>query len=295
MDFIGIITAIFSALCMGTIGVFAKKTGLGAEVITFFRLGLGALFMLLLLVGCRQTKCLRCWPTWPVLVNGVMLAGFIIFYVQAMNFTTMANAIMLVYLAPPASAIYAHFFLRERLHLRGMFCIGLALFGFALMTEHNLDPGTGSRHLQGMVLGLLSTLCYTAFILINRTIAPRIHIYTRTFYQLLVGALIMLPLCLINRPDLPPRLWPWLAATGLIPGFFAILCAVIALSRLPAAMFGTLAYFEPIAVVIFGWALFAETLSWMQLSGCLLIMLGGIGMTCWPQPPPTPQPENLAC
>ena len=67
--------------------------------------------------------------------------------------------------------------------------------------------------------------------------------------------------------------------TGLVPGFFAILCAVYALSRLPAATFGTLAYFEPIAVVVFGWTLFGETLSALQLAGCLVIIAGGVGMT----------------
>ena len=64
-----------------------------------------------------------------------------------------------------------------------------------------------------------------------------------------------------------------------MPGFIAILSAVYALSRLPAATFGTLAYFEPIAVVVFGWTLFGETLSPLQLAGCLVIIAGGVGMT----------------
>ena len=288
MDLLGITTALLSALSMGTVGIFAKMTGLGAEVITFFRLGLGAIFMLLALVFTGRTRYLCCWPSWPVLINGVLLAGFIIFYVQAMQFTTMANAIMLIYLAPPLAALYAHFFLGERINLFGAGCIALALGGFALMMELRLELDSGSRHSLGIGLGLLSTLCYASFILINRTIAPEIHIATRTLYQLLTGALVMLPLCLWSRPHLPVSLWPLLVGVGLIPGFLGILCAVVALSRLPAATFGTLAYMEPIAVVIFGWALFAETLSTMQLAGCLLIILSGIGMSCCPAPPPPP-------
>ena len=66
MDLLGIGTAILSALSMGTVGIFAKKTGLGAEVITFFRLGLGAVFMLLALALTGQTRHLRRWPSWPV-------------------------------------------------------------------------------------------------------------------------------------------------------------------------------------------------------------------------------------
>jgi drug/metabolite transporter (DMT)-like permease len=45
---------------------------------------------------------------------------------------------------------------------------------------------------------------------------------------------------------------------------------------LPAATFGTLAYCEPIAVIAFGWTLFDESLSLMQIGGCLLIIASGI-------------------
>jgi len=50
---------------------------------------------------------------------------------------------------------------------------------------------------------------------------------------------------------------------------------VAALSRLPAATFGTLAYFEPLAVVFFGWSIFAESLSPLQLAGCATIVATG--------------------
>jgi drug/metabolite transporter (DMT)-like permease len=67
-----------------------------------------------------------------------------------------------------------------------------------------------------------------------------------------------------------------LLGTGFFPGFLAIFFAVVALSRLPAATFGTIAYSEPVAVVIFGWAIFNEALSPLQIGGCLLIIGSGI-------------------
>ena len=76
---------------------------------------------------------------------------------------------------------------------------------------------------------------------------------------------------LISVPDIP-----WLIATGLFPGFLGILFAVIALSRLSAATFGTIAYVEPVAVVIFGWSIFHESLSPVQIGGCLLIISCGV-------------------
>ncbi|MFH1983508.1 MAG: DMT family transporter [Pseudomonadota bacterium] len=279
MDGAAIVFAFLSAVLMGTIGVFSKITGLPAEVITFFRLLLGAGFMAIYLVAIRKADLLRQWPSWPVLINGCFLAGFIIFYVQAMNYTSMANAIMLVYLAPLAASIAAHLFLNERLNVLGAGLIILALFGFAMMMGFRVEISRQSSEFIGICFGLLALICYAGFILLNRIIPKQIHVYTRTFYQLLVGALVMLPLVLNSIQSVKTEHVPWLIGTGFFPGFLAILFAVIALSRLPAAVFGTIAYIEPVAVVVFGWTLFGETLSPLQIGGCLLIILSGAAKT----------------
>jgi len=275
MDTTGIILAILSALFMGTIGVFSKITGLPAETITFFRLLLGAGFLGLFLLATRQTGAVKRWPTWPVIFNGALLAGFIIFYVQAMNLTTMANAIMFVYLAPVTASVYAHFRLGERLGGAGWLLIAMSMLGFAAMMEFHLDLGGGGKNAAGIGLAGIAMLCYAGFILVNRRIRQDVPVMTRAFYQLLVGALVMLPFFLAGRPPISAANGLWLLGTGLVPGFLAITFAVMALSRLPAATFGTLAYFEPLAVVFFGWSLFGESLSPLQLAGCATIMLSG--------------------
>ena len=150
MNFVGIVSAILAALFMGTIGVFSRKTGLNPEVITFFRLFFGAGFLVILLLVSRRLRLLLTWPTWPVIVNGLMLAGFIIFYIQAMNLTTMANAIMVLYLAPLIAAVFAHFFLGEKLNAPSVILICTALFGFAMMMEFKLDFSSGTNHLRGL-------------------------------------------------------------------------------------------------------------------------------------------------
>ena len=279
METAGIIAAVLSALFMGTIGVVSKFTGLSPELITFCRLFFGAGFMWLFLLCIGRLHFLRQWPSWPVLINGGMLAGFIIFYVQAMNFTTMANAIMLVYLAPVAAALFAHFFLGERLSWSGFILICSALFGFSMMMEFTIDLHGGSNQLFGIGCGLISMLAYAVFILINKMVRTEIHVYTRIFYQLLAGAAVMLPFLALDIPSISPVNGLWMLGTGLFPGFLAVFCAVVALSRLPTATFGTLTYVEPVAVVVFGWVLFNESLSTLQMGGCIVIIFSGILQT----------------
>lgn len=275
MDLLGILLTVLSALFMATIGVFAKITSLPASTITFFRLALGALFLALFLLFTRQGHLLRRWPTWPVLLSGVFLAGFILLYIQAMQFTSMANAVMVVYLAPLAAAIYAHYRLKEHLGPLGWVCIGLALFGFATMLEFHLDFTTTDHHRPGLGLAVLAMGCYAGFILVNRLISPSVPVMTRAFYQLAAGSLVSLPLYWNTVAAISWTTVPWILGIGLIPGFLAVTFAVVALSRVPAATFGTLAYFEPVAVIFFAWTLFGESLSPLQVTGCILIIGSG--------------------
>jgi len=270
----GIICAVLSALLMGTIGVFSKILGMPAETITFFRLILGAFFMFIYLGASGQLKHISIRPSLPVYINGALLAGFIIFYVQAMNYTTMANAIMLVYLAPLTSSVFAHFFMGEKLNFSAIVLILLALLGFSMMLEFNLDLGGNRQRLFGIGLAALAMFCYSGFILVNRVISD--HVNRSTFYQLLTGGIIMMPFFLCDMPEIVGLQWLLILGVGFLPGFLGIFFAVIALRNLNASTFGTLAYFEPLAVVLFGWILFNETLSFLQISGCLLILLCGI-------------------
>ncbi|MEH6355947.1 MAG: DMT family transporter [Marinobacter sp.] len=106
---------------------------------------------------------------------------------------------------------------------------------------------------------------------------------TITFYRLFIGALLMAVHLLVTGQRSKIIIWPGLKVlvtgaflAGLVPGFLAIVLAVVALRALPAATFGTLAYLEPITVVALAWVLFDQGLNGLQLFGCLLIILSGI-------------------
>ncbi len=282
MDKIAILSVLASAIFNATIGVFSRLSGLPPEIITFSRLFIGALFVLLLLLKGNRFRLLWQWPTLPVLVNGVLLSGFMFFFVKAMNYTSMANAIMLVYMAPVTASILAHFFLKEHLNPASIGLIFLALFGFTMMMEFRLDLMGNSHDVIGIGYGFLAMLSYSGFMLLNRLIHPHIPVYTRAFWQLTVGAFILLPASLLSFSTVTSGGLPWLLAVGLIPGFLGIFSAVFALSRLPAATFGTLSYFEAVAVLFLGWSLFAESLNFTQITGCLVIIASGILKTMIP-------------
>jgi len=279
-----LMSAVLSAVFMGTIGTISFFANVSAETVTFYRLFIGALLMGVFLLLSGQKQRILAWPGFKVLVTGVFLAGFVVFYVMAMNYTSMANAVMLVYLAPLTASVIAHFFMNERLSGPGAAMIAVALFGFAMMMEFNFTLSGRQSEVVGLFFALCSMLCYAAFILTNRLIDDRVHVLTRSGYQMLAGALCMLPLMLRQGESISAEQWGWLITAGVVPGFLAIMLAVVALRALPAATFGTLAYLEPITVVALGWVLFDQSLNLLQMAGCGLIMLSGVLQALWSRP-----------
>jgi len=271
-----LLAAVLSAVFMGTIGAISVYAGAGAETVTFYRLFIGAILVGVLLLVTGQKDKLFIWPGFKVLITGAFLAGFVVFYVMSMNYIPMATSVMLVYLAPVTASIIAHFFMGEKLSVASIGLIGFALFGFAMMMEFRFDLSGREGEALGFFYGLCAMFCYTAFMLTNRLIEERVHVLTRSGYQMLAGALCMLPLMLQQGETITGAQWGWLIAAGVVPGFLAIVFAVIALRSLPAATFGTLAYLEPITVVVLAWVLFGQSLNTLQLSGCALIMVSGI-------------------
>lgn len=271
-----LLSAAFSAIFMGTIGAISVFAGVGAETVTFYRLFIGAFLVAVYLLATGQRSKIFMWPGTKVLMTGVFLAGFVVFYILAMDYTSMANAVMVLYLAPVMASVAAHFLLGERLTPASTGVIGFALLGFAMMMEFNFNLTGRAEEAIGLAYALCAMACYSAFMLTNRSIDDRIHVFSRSGYQMLAGALCMLPLMFFANEPIAGVQWGWLVAAGIIPGFLAIMLAVIALRSLPAATFGTLAYLEPITVVAIAWVLFDQSLNGLQISGCVLIILSGI-------------------
>lgn len=270
--------ALVSAVSMASSGVIARLSGLAAAELTFYRLFVGALCLFCLVFVLSKQAELRQKPDRRILLNGVLLASFMLCFLKAISFISLANAIMLVYLAPALAAIAAHFLFREKLDFMSGCCIALSFFGFAMLQQFKLDLVLNASQWPGFVFGVLSLLTYTGFLLANRHSGQSNSPLQRAFYQLLIGALCVLPF--LQQAELPSSGdWIWIALAGFFPGFLAIYLAIIALEHLPTRVFGTLAYIEPVAVILAGWWLFAETLSLLQLGGVALILLAGLGQS----------------
>ncbi|MBT1443723.1 DMT family transporter [Shewanella sp. JM162201] len=262
-----------SAILMGTIGIIARLGELDAATLTFYRLGLGALVLALFLLPGNGWRRLGGWPHWATLVAGVLLGSFILCFLKAIETIPMSMAIMLVYLAPAVAAIGAHLLFNERLTKASLALVLLAFFGFAMLQEFRLQ--TQGAEAVGLGFAIACLLAYSAFILVNKKIPATVDPYAKTLVQLMVGALCALPF-IWSEPLPEGQDWLWLLLAAFFPGFIAILFAVKAIAALPAKVFGTLAYLEPLVVVLAGFFIFSEPMSALKWGGCALILVSGI-------------------
>lgn len=270
-----ILIALASALFMASSGVIARFSKLGAAELTFYRLAVGACCLAVFLLLSGKARYFRQAPNAITILNGILLAAFMLGFLAAIQTIHLANAIMIVYLAPPVTAVIAHWWFGETLDLKSVLWIALALLGFAMLQSVEFQLSESMLLTEGYRYALLSLVAYSAYLLLNRQPSADHPVLQRTFYQLLVGACCLLPF--LTQLQFPPaQAWLWIALAGIFPGFLAILCAVIALAHLPNRVYGTLAYIEPVAVILAGVVLFAEVLSGLQYVGIAFILLSGM-------------------
>jgi drug/metabolite transporter (DMT)-like permease len=286
--------AVLSALLMASSGPIAKFSGLDASLLTLARLSIGALCVLLWLWLRGRLNTLG-RPDRYAFYNALLLCGFMLGFLYALVQLSLAQAIMLVYLAPVAAAVFAVLLYKERLTLIQFACMVAALFGTWLLLPDIQSDTELSFPTQGLCYALLALVSYTTYLLLNRNVKSKLPLHSRNFWQLALGGSGMLLLMcgqhvLDSSADQGAVVaFPWqhlgwkdigfLLLAGLLPGFLAMLCALYALQHLSTRLYGSLAYVEPAAVVLMGWIWFGEQLSLWQSLGVLLILFSGIVQT----------------
>ncbi len=272
---IGYMAAIVSTTLTGALGVFVRNISANGYIITFSRVGIGLIFLVLFLFlrnelhGIRKIKF-----SVSILTTGFFLSLVILCYTNAINNTSLANAAFLLYLGPIIAVGVAAITLKEKLTALNGVLLGLAFLGLLFLLEFQFSFNLEES--RGYLWAVGSAICYGLFIVSNRKIPQNIPVLIRSFYQFLFAAIIMLPfldgsLFHLTRSDMY-----WLIAIGFFQGFLAITLAILSLSYLKAIEYGTISYIEPLVASMIGFVLYSENLTLLQLIGCTIVFSCGM-------------------
>ncbi len=220
----------------------------------------------------------------PAAASGVGISLCILFYFLALQHTSVGVAALLLYTGPVFGALGEAFIKRKMPPRRDVALISLAAFGVGLVSVCAPAGGQAGSHI-GLIYGLLSGLCYSAYILFNRQIRKRVSLPARTFWQSAAGVVVLLfPLvfseCRMEHVNFG---WPYLASIGFLQGFAVLLPAAYAMKKLSAIKYGTIAYLEPMVAVALGVFIYHEQLNAGQWVGMVCVLAATFIQTLVPK------------
>ena len=153
-----------------------------------------------------------------------------------------------------------------------------------------LQPGEGALHPAGLLLALLSGVCYAGYIVVlSRESQRPMPLYRLMFEVSCSGAVLCLVAgLLLGRLTLrlTPQAWVCAVLVALLAAMVACVlfqAGVRIVGKANAAIFSLL---EPITSIVFSVLLLGDALSPAKLTGCALI-LAGLLVTALYKPPKT--------
>lgn len=284
---LGVGLALASAVAFSTLAIFAKlapSVGLTSETLLTWRFAIAAALLFAIGAGRRL----------PLKDRLLMLAFGPIYTLQtALYFAALARieagtASLLLYLAPTFVVLFA-WTLGRRPVAAQVWALVLTLAGLAVVIGL---PGEGSADLLGLLLGVLTAMCYGAYLLGSERFLGRFPPLAVTAHVSL-GAAVGFALlgAGAGRLGVPGGVEAWALVLGcvLVPTLLALPTLFAAIASLGAARASILATSEPVWTALLAAAVLSEAIGPGLVAGGAFILLGAaIAQLPARTPPPAP-------
>lgn len=270
-----LIAAVVAAVLMGVLGFFVRETHCSAQGCSFARFIIGLVLITPLAYRRRAVGGRRLPFSLTSALSGAGISLCILFYFLAITQISVGVAALLLYTGPVFAAVGESLLRRSMPPKRDLLLMLASAAGIVLVTV--CAEAAASSRIQepvGYAYGLLSGVCYAAYILLNRQIPGEISLAVRTFWQFAAGSMVLLvPLLFTDTPYAGLNEgWPYLLSIGVLQGFAVLLLVAYAVRRLTAIEFGTISYLEPAVAVLLGWVVYSESISAGQWVGFALVL-----------------------
>lgn len=265
---------IASMALFGTIGVFRHYIPLPSGLIACARGLIGALFIFVLLLILRKK------PDWaairrnflPLALSGAALGANWVLLFEAYTRTSVAIATLTYYFAPILLLLTAPFVLKEKLTVRKVLCIFVALCGMVFISG---VLGGGAVNLGGIAFALGAALLYPVIVLLSKKLTE-VNAYDKTIVELLFAAAITLPYTLSAEEwsfsDFTRTAVILLLTVCLVHTGAAYVLYFGAIRTMKAQTLAILSYIDPLVAVLLSALVLKEPFGWKEAVGAILIL-----------------------
>ena len=208
----------------------------------------------------------------PLLLYGCALAGLNAFFYLAVRTIPIGVAVAVDFCGPLAVAVM---FSRRPLHILWVVMAGA---GILLL----LPLGGGAMlDRTGLLFCAAAAASWAIYILAGRRLAAHVPSGRATALGIAIGAVLTLPFGIAEAGSalVEPAVLPVAAAVAVLSSALPNTLEMMAMSRLPARVFGILMSLEPALGALFGWLILGERLSPRQGVAIAVIILASAGVT----------------
>ena len=233
---------------------------------------------------------------WKVLLLAAICIPCLYYLLEgyALQFTTSSQAGVISAIVPLLVAGGAWMFLHEQLTWRGAAAIALSLAGVAALSLGGSAQENASAPLLGNLLELLAMVAAAGSMLAIKHLSSRYDPWLLTGLQAAVGAMFFAPLAFASNPSTwlaaAPVAWACIAYLGIAVSLGAFGLYNSALKLLPASRASLAINLIPGVALLAGWAVLGESLSWVQLAACAVIVGAVVFAESGPDPVQVEEP-----
>jgi drug/metabolite transporter (DMT)-like permease len=206
---------------------------------------------------------------------GLFFAGDMSFWHWSIKLTSIANSTLLANFAPIFITLGGFFLFGERFTRTFLIGMILAMLGVVLLLGDSFAFQTD--HLVGDAYGLVAAMFYAAYLMAVSRLRADFSTATVMAWSGIVTCIAMIPITMISGESfIAPTLFGWaiLAGLALISHAGGQSLIAYALAHLPAAFGSVGLLLQPALAAIIAWFLFDESLSFLQLSGGVVVIAG---------------------
>lgn len=260
---------VFAALLSGTGGLFVKFMEIPPSSMAWLRMTTPTILVGLYLLY-KGKGLLR--PGYKMMIAASAInAARMLFFFMAYMYTSIANAVIVLYTWPIFAVILSSIFLKEHISKKQIGLLMLSFTGIIVVyAGHELS--LNNEDFKGLSAGVLCAFLYSCTVVIFKSESTSFNPSETIFFQNFLGAFIFLPFFITNDPG--PRILDWVLGSGqgVIIGIIMFGAFFYGLKYIKASKASMIAYIEVISAMILGYLVFGETLTVNMMIGASLIV-----------------------
>jgi drug/metabolite transporter (DMT)-like permease len=275
----GSVLAILSGLLYGLIAYFAIT--ILAEKFTiynmlFWRFIISSAFIGLIIIyktklGFRRISFKKILP---YIYSAILQSFGVWLYIESSLNIGSGLSTVIFFTYPVMLIIFNWFWHNEKAEKIYYFSIALSIVGMIFLSDYNSNIS-----FYGMALALLSALCYTIYIMLNKHVSSSLPPLTATFIISIVISVIFFFLSLTEENFIIPHTlstWTKMIAIGVFATAIPLLMLLKSMEYISSAKASLLSVLEPVCVTVLGVLLLEEQITLLQWLGIVTILVGAM-------------------